>query len=125
MAALRVVVPKSSFAPSVEPKPPSVLPKQRPELKERRVFLVPEAWDEIDEAAEFHSDAYAEMGIKQVLASNQLTAEFLEWALRLFWQAKGGRPKKGSAEWKKKVAAFALELRAGLDAKKSDDSQRR
>lgn len=89
------------------------------------MFLAPTKWDEIDETAEFHSDAYAEMGIKESLPSNELVAGFLDWALDIFWKDKGGKPKKGSPEWKRKVREFAEFLKARQAEKKSDDSQSR
>lgn len=115
----RVVVPRTSLPPDIEP--PSLLPTPR---DEKRVFLKPEQWAELEDTADFHSEAYAEMGIKGAVSRNDLVEGFLTWALDAFWTDKGGRP-KNVADRKKKVALFAEQLKAKLATKTNDDSQSR
>jgi hypothetical protein len=118
----RLVVPRSLVPPNVEP--PSLLPDLR---DEKRVFLLPEMWAELEDTANFHSEAYAELKMRQALSRNELIEGFLEWALKSFWDDKGGRP-KNVADRKKKVVAFAEQLKQRLAERKAqaeDISQNR
>ncbi len=95
------------MAPSL--KPPSLLPKTQKE--ERRVFLELALWEDLTDTAEFHTETFKEMGADEKVSRNDLIESFLRWALKAFWDDKGGRPKT-AAERKKKVAAFAEWLKA-------------
>jgi hypothetical protein len=103
--------------------PPALLPVER---DEKRVFLKPAMWRDLEDTAAFHSEAYSEMGIKGTVSRNDLVEGFLDWALESFWKDKNGRP-KNAADRKKKVAAFADQLKAKLAARaaNSDDNQNR
>jgi hypothetical protein len=120
MVSAAVVLPRATLPPSAEA--PSVLPKTR--KVERRVFLEAELWKRLSDAAEFHTEAFKAIeGVDETVSRNDLIESFLKWALGQFWEAKHGEP-TSETDRKKKVAAFAVELKAKLDAKKSDDSQR-
>jgi hypothetical protein len=126
MVSAAVVLPRATVPPSAEA--PSLLPKT-PKV-ERRVFLEKAFWDQLSEAAEFHTDAFRaiergkdEKAIEETVSRNDLIERFLIWALDQFWAAKGGEP-KDAADREKKVKAFARELKAKIDAANAADAQR-
>lgn len=96
-------------------EPPDIVPVPR---DEKRVFLAPEKWLAIDDVAAFHDEAYELLKIKQSVSRNDVVERFVDWALEQFWEAKGGRPKT-AAERKKKVAEFAEEMKAKIEARKA------
>lgn len=94
---------------------PKLLPS--PKRKEQRVFLEPEVWDELTDAAEFHTEVFQVMGADEVVSRNDLIASFLDWALQEYWDDKGGKPtsKQDRAE---KARKHAEKLRASPSPKK-------
>jgi hypothetical protein len=96
-----------------------MLPKA--EKEERRVFGPKELWDDLTETAEFHTDAFKEIGASETVSRNDLIIAFLKWADKAFWDDKGGRP-KNPVERKKKLVAFAEDLKKELEAGGEDES---
>lgn len=72
---------------------PKLLPKKR--AIARNVYLAPEMWAELDEAADFHGAVFEAMGADEKVSRNDVIDAFLRWALDAYWEDKGGRP--GSA----------------------------
>lgn len=91
---------------SIDVEGPTLLPNRR---VERRVFLEPELWDELSEAADFHTHVFKKMDSKQVVSRNDLIGSFLRWALKEYWDDKGGKPSSDS-ERDRKAADHAERL---------------
>lgn len=131
MGARAVVVPRSFLPPMIDP--PDFLPKQR---DEKRLFLEPAMWAELEDLADFTNAAYGELKIKGALSRNDIIEKLVEWGLEAFWDARGGRP-KSAAEKKRKTSEYAewlkeqlakkeqAELAAKLILHKSNDGQSR
>ena len=111
MGARAVVVQPSFFSPMIDP--PDFLPTQR---DEKRVFLEPEKWVELEDVADFTNEAYEELKIKGALSRNDVIERLLIWGLEAFWDERGGRPKT-ITERKKKVAEYAAWLKRKLAEK--------
>lgn len=69
---------------------PKLLPKKK--TVARQVFLEPERWTELADAASFHTQVFEEMGADERVSRNDLIDSFLGWALAEYWKDKGGRP---------------------------------
>jgi hypothetical protein len=69
---------------------PKLLPKKK--TISRQVFLEPEMWAELSDAANFHSEVFEVMGAGEKVSRNDVIASFLRWALDSYWEDKGGRP---------------------------------
>lgn len=95
--------------PMVE-KSPTLLPKEKPDRPARQVFLAPEMWRELSEAADFHTLVFKKMGVEETVSRNDLIESFLTWALDAYWDDKGGKPKT-EAERSTRVAASAEKLK--------------
>lgn len=93
-------------------KVPTLLPPEKKETRiARNVFLWAKFWDELSTAAEFQTDAWHEIDPKNPSVSrNDLIEGFLDWALDVYWESKGGKP-KDKAEWKAKAKAEAERLK--------------
>lgn len=89
---------------------PKLLPKKRP--VDKKVFLEEELWEELANAARFHTQAFKEMGSTETVSRNDLIALFLGWALDEFWEEKGGKPAPDSDAWQVKAKSFAKRLAA-------------
>lgn len=89
---------------------PLLMPKRK--TVSRQVFLEPEMWDQLKEAARFHSEVFEAMGAGESVSRNDIIASFLEWALSSYWDDKGGRP-SSKEDWSKKVAKHAEALKKG------------
>lgn len=111
MTARAVVFPRSLFLPMINP--PDFLPVQR---DEKRVFLEPERWADLEDVASFTNEAYEELKIKGALSRNDIVERLLGWGLEAFWDERGGRP-KSVADRKKKVAEYAAWLKKKLAEK--------
>lgn len=85
---------------------PTLLPNRR---VERRVFLEPELWDELSEAADFHTEVFKKLESKQIVSRNDLIGSFLRWALKEYWDDKDGKP-TDAAERDRKAAEHAGRL---------------
>lgn len=68
---------------------PTLLPEP---ATSRQVFLAPEMWDELAEAAKFHAQVFRELGSREGVSRNDIIKHFLKWALEAYWADKGGRP---------------------------------
>ncbi len=72
-------------------KSPTLLPQDNRDP--RQVFLSPEMWEELTEAAKFHTLVFEKMGADEKVSRNDLIDSFLKWALDAYWEDKGGKPK--------------------------------
>lgn len=77
---------------------PTLLPKKKRD--ERRVFLLPEVWAQLDEAQDFHQAVFDALGAAEKVSRNDMIESFVKWAVDAYWEDKGGRPqdKKDFAE---------------------------
>lgn len=69
---------------------PKLLPRKRP--VDKKVFLEEELWLELADAARFHTQVFTEMGSEETVSRNDLIDVFLRWALKEYWEDKGGKP---------------------------------
>lgn len=102
-------------------KGPTLLPPAPEEdpRKPQNVKLLAEFWEELKEAAKFHTEVFREMDPNNPSVSrNDVIENFLRWALDVYWDDKGGRP-KNAADRAAKVAATAAKLKALKDQKSS------
>lgn len=76
----------------------------------RSVFLTEEAWDELADAARFHSETFKRLGSKEGVSRNDMIDAFLEWALGSYWEDKGGRP-TSEEDWERKLVRHADALK--------------
>lgn len=90
---------------------PTLLPKRKRE--ERRVFLEPELWRELDHIAEFHTEVFSAMGADEKVSRNDVIAAFLQWAVDAYWQERGGRP-TSDRDRTEKVRRHAEQLKREL-----------
>jgi hypothetical protein len=90
-------------------KHPTLMPKKKRE--ERRVFLEPELWTELSEAAEFHTEVFKAMGEDETASRNDIIEAFLRWAVASYWEDKGGKP-TSDADRARKASKHAEGLKA-------------
>ncbi len=88
---------------------PMLMPS--PRKVARQVYLDAAWWDELTQAAQFHTDAFEEFGAYQKVSRNDLLEVLIRWALDAYWEDKGGRSQVGTPEYKKRVAEFAEHLK--------------
>lgn len=108
-------------------KAPTLLPPHREgeERTPRSVFLFLQQWDDLTEAADFHSEAFKAIDTKNPAVSrNDLIENFLQWALAVYWEENVGGKPKGDAERKVKLAAFVEKLKKQAKTAASKPSEK-
>ncbi len=97
-------------------KSPTLLPQDNRDP--RQVFLASEMWEELTEAAKFHTLVFEKMGADEKVSRNDLIDSFLKWALEAYWDDKGGKPKTDAERTARAVAAADKLLKLPKPSKK-------
>lgn len=69
---------------------PVLVPKKK--TIARSVYLEPATWLELAEAAEFQTAVFEALGHEEKVSRNDVIDAFISWALKAYWDDKGGRP---------------------------------
>lgn len=115
--------------PALPPAPRKTPPVPGPKLLPnkatvaRQVFLTEKMWEELKEAARFHSDLFKELKSSEGVSRNDLIDFFLEWALEAYWKEKGGKP-TSKDDWDRKVIRAAEQVRAEWEQVAKKGSQK-
>lgn len=88
-------------------------------LKRLPVFLTQEMWDELTEAARFHTAAFAASGLAERVSRNDLIEDSLIWAIAAYWADKGGKPVT-KTEFTERAKAFGERLKRERSQSKPD-----
>jgi hypothetical protein len=87
---------------------PQVKRRKRP-TKRLPVFLPEELWEELTEAARFHTEVFRQTGKPETVSRNDFIEDSLIWALAAYWLDKGGKP-KSAAEFRERAETYAAKL---------------
>lgn len=85
--------------------------RPRKKLVRKPVFLSEGMWAQLDECTAFQDEVFAAMGEDEKVSRNDIIAAFLDWAVKAYWNDKGGKP--GSAtDRTEKVDRYAQYLKS-------------
>ena len=87
-----------------------------PTFDERKLRLHPERWRDLDEAADFETEAFAKAKSPETYSRNDMADFLLEWALNAFWTARGGKP-TSPEDREAKLQAEVERVKVGVKAR--------
>ena len=90
---------------------PKLVPKTK--LKAVKLHLEPDLPELMDDAAQFHTEVFKEMGAEERVSRNDVANAFLRWALDSYWAEKGGHP-TSPRDRAEKAKSFAAILKKSL-----------